>query len=363
MGEKCPSPFSFLLPFLHRFTFLLSDFLDLELAGTRMSLTTTELIELGETLFFNTSHVIGILPEMVVYGIYTTLFSISTYIMIKQGLNSPSRKLLLALTTLMYTITTLYTAASIANIIQLIQILFFGLPTSSTINLQFPIFNALFLVNYSLTDCVVVWRAWVLCQRDHRIVLFTCVFFLCCAFLSEMSTIGIRIVLFVLPPTSESIIASLSRSIDITQVSNLGLSLITNLIATGTVSFKAWRLRKMFYPGPHQPKTGKILVLIVESGVLYSISLITVLVATLIPLTKGTLGDLYTPVNLQLAGIYPLIVLIMVNKNRTLDKAVIAFSDNRTDHAMGSFTTFLNPEWSESGTVVSFTPGRSFPRE
>ncbi|KAJ3796331.1 hypothetical protein GGU11DRAFT_788682 [Lentinula aff. detonsa] len=324
--------------FFHHF------FLHSELSGTAMALNTTELVELGNTLLFNTSHVIGIIPEMILYGIYSTLFTVSTYIMIGQGLDVPSRKFLLGLTTFMYTVTTMYMAASIANMIQLIQSLFFGFSTRNVINIQ--IFNALFLVNYGLTDGVVVWRAWVLCRYDHRTALFTSVFFLCCALLSEMSTIAVRVTLSCLPPSDENAFLSLSRVINITQVSNLGLSLLTNLTATGTVSFKAWRLRKMFFVGP-RPRAGKIMVFIVESGVLYSISLITILIATLIPLPKGTLGDLYTPVNLQLAGMYPLIVLIMVNKNRTLDKVVSVFSDNHETHLIGNFTTVIDTEQSQ----------------
>ncbi|KAJ3748086.1 hypothetical protein DFH05DRAFT_882375 [Lentinula detonsa] len=312
-----------------------------------MALNTTELlvVELGNTLLFNTSHVIGIIPEMMLYGIYSTLFTISTYIMIGQGLDVPSRKFLLGLTTFMYTVTTMYMAASIANMIQLIQSLFFGFSTRNVINIQ--IFNALFLVNYGLTDGVVVWRAWVLCRFDHRTALFTSVFFLCCALLSEMSTIAVRVTLSCLPPSDDNAFLSLSRVINITQVLNLGLSLLTNLTATGTISFKAWRLRKMFFTGLSRPRTGKIMVFIVESGVLYSISLITILIATLIPLPKGTLGDLYTPVNLQLAGMYPLIVLIMVNKNRTLDKVVSVFSDNHETHPIGNFTTVIDTEQSQ----------------
>ncbi|GAW02852.1 hypothetical protein LENED_004529 [Lentinula edodes] len=38
------------------------------LAGTLMSLNATELAELGTILLFHTSHIIGILPEMVIYG-------------------------------------------------------------------------------------------------------------------------------------------------------------------------------------------------------------------------------------------------------------------------------------------------------
>ncbi|KAJ3929312.1 MAG: hypothetical protein NXY57DRAFT_1017313 [Lentinula lateritia] len=322
------------------------------LAGTLMSLNATELAELGTILLFHTSHIIGILPEMVIYGIYTTLFTISTYIMVQRGFDSLSRKILLGLSTFMYTITTLYMAASIANIIQLIQTLFFGFSTHNITNI-FPLFNAIFLVNYSLADGVVVWRAWALCRSDHRIAIDACIFFLCCVFLSEMSTIAIRIILVCTSPSNQSALASLERAINITQVSNLGLSLITNLIATGTVSFKAWCLRNIFVSGLRPHRAGKILVLIVESGIIYSISLIIILVAMVIPLPLGTLGELCAPVNLQFAGIYPLIVLIVLNRSQTLDNAVTVFHNDHTDRPVASFTTIVDTESWGSDTVVT----------
>ncbi|KAJ3823840.1 hypothetical protein EV361DRAFT_873136 [Lentinula raphanica] len=313
-----------------------------------MASNSTELVDLGNSLLFHTSHLIGIIPEMILYGIYTTLFVLSTSIMLQQGLDTPSRKFLLGLTTFMYALTTLYMAASIANIFQLVQTLFFGFSTRNTVNL--PMFNAVFLLNYGITDGVVVWRAWVLCRYDYRSALLACILFLCCAYLSEISTIVIRIMLL----RSQSNVSELNRAIDITQVMNLGLSLVTNLTATGTVTLKAWRLRKVFYAGPRSPmQLGKMMILIVESGMLYSISLVTILIATVIPLREGTLGDIYTPVNLQLAGIYPLIVLIMVNKNRTLDNVVKVSNDSHPARSLGSFTTIIDTHHSTSVTMVS----------
>ncbi|KAE9387126.1 hypothetical protein BT96DRAFT_838091, partial [Gymnopus androsaceus JB14] len=214
---------------------------------------------------------------------------------------------------------------------------------------------------YSLTDGVVVWRAWVLCRNDSRAAyMYPFSSSAVLSVISETATIVIRIALTATPASNTTVNAHLSRAIDITQVANLALSLLTNLTATTTVSLKAWysilycvSSSCMFFSGPSQPKTGKVLVLIVESGVLYSISLITVLIATVIPLPLGTLGDLYTPVNCQLAGIYPLIVLIMVNKERTLDKAVTAFSSNNSGITVSTLNSKGQTESTGSNTMIT----------
>jgi len=46
---------------------------------------------------------------------------------------------------------------------------------------------------------------------------------------------------------------------------------------------------------------------------------IVALVSPVIHLPFGTLGDIFMPVTVQLAGMYPIIVLLLVENNRSLD--------------------------------------------
>ncbi|KAJ3813216.1 hypothetical protein F5876DRAFT_63318 [Lentinula aff. lateritia] len=55
-------------------------------------------------------------------------------------------------------------------------------------------------------------------------------------------------------------------------------------------------------------------------------TMLTVLVSTFVHLEEGTLGDLYTPANTQFAGIYPVVVLLLLTQNNTLDRTVQAFA-------------------------------------
>ncbi|KAJ3858819.1 hypothetical protein EV359DRAFT_87163 [Lentinula novae-zelandiae] len=72
-----------------------------------------------------------------------------------------------------------------------------------------------------------------------------------------------------------------------------------------------------------------------------------------IPLPLGTLGELWAPVNLQFAGIYPLIMLIVLNRSQTLDNAVTVFHNDHTDWPVASFTTIVDTESWGSDTVVT----------
>ncbi|KAJ7478273.1 hypothetical protein FB451DRAFT_1557006 [Mycena latifolia] len=114
----------------------------------------------------------------------------------------------------------------------------------------------------------------------------------------------------------------------------MAMSLLSNFTATGVVGATAWghyrTIRSTFSEGKASSlTTNRILLLVVESGVLYCLSAVLVLVASLIRLPQGTLGDLHTPMNVQIAvnlfflrpfvactglfvvGAYPCVVLIL----------------------------------------------------
>ncbi|KIK55955.1 hypothetical protein GYMLUDRAFT_174880, partial [Collybiopsis luxurians FD-317 M1] len=175
---------------------------------------------------------------------------------------------------------------------------------------------------YAVTDGVVVWRAWILCKNESKKLLFLCIFVLICAICSSVAAIVIEALVKFTSAEDEERTNILTRAIDVCHVMTLALSLLTNLLATSIISWKAWRFRKMFHLS--WANGGRILTLLIESGVLYSALLTITLISTIIHLPVGSLGDLITPVTLQLSGMYPLIVLIMVSYNQSLDN--ISFS-------------------------------------
>ncbi|KAJ4498555.1 hypothetical protein C8R41DRAFT_864735 [Lentinula lateritia] len=250
----------------------------------------------------------------------------------RRGLATRARKILFGMTVFMFLLSTANWIASISTLIQLLQAWFLAPdPDSRSVPTYLPFFSALILVNYILTDGVVVWRAWVLCSVDGTKSLMMCFFMLGLATVSVCTTIVIRIILLIDKRRSPELNSRLTQGIDVTQVATLVLSLATNSLATFLISLKAWR-----------SKAGKIFALLIETGIIYSISCLTVLMSTLIPLKEGTLGDLYTPVNTQLAGIYPIVVLVLVTQNHTLDRTVRAFAsgiEQTHDHYSGQLET------------------------
>ncbi|KAI0260145.1 hypothetical protein BC834DRAFT_901993 [Gloeopeniophorella convolvens] len=224
--------------------------------------------------------------------------------MIQKGVGTKVRKFLVGMTVAMFALSTLYFALSVVSLVQLISDWLIPInPTILNPPDYLPLFSALVLINYVLTDGVVVWRAWVLCGNDNRKLLITSMFFLGCTSLTVGATIAIRIALMAIP-ASDPRRRPLPRAIDVGQVGGLVLSLVTNILATSAVGLKAWRRRKEIAGIDVVERTsraGKILALLIESGALYIVSLTTGLVCLLVPLPHGTLGDLYTPVNTQIA--------------------------------------------------------------
>ncbi|KAJ4478419.1 hypothetical protein J3R30DRAFT_3404464 [Lentinula aciculospora] len=317
-------------------------------------------------LLYNSGHIIAVIAQTFIYGIYAVLIPVSSYVMLRRGLTTRARKVLFGMTILMFLLSTMYWIASISTLIQLIQAWFIASdPDAQSTPDYLPLFSALVLVNYALTDGVVVWRAWVLCSVDGTKSLMICFFMLSLAIVSVCTTIVIRIILMVDKTQSLKLHSQLSQGINVTQVTTLVLSLLTNSLATFLISLKAWRNRTEIRNDldaaiDRHSRAGKILTLLIETGgrinMLNEQVQLTVLVSTVIPLKEGTLGDLYTPVNIQLAGIYPIVVLLLVTQNHTLDRTVRAFAsgvEQTQSHHSGQLETIRFQRRSSTGDGMS----------
>ncbi|KAH9961215.1 hypothetical protein BC827DRAFT_1155347 [Russula dissimulans] len=182
-----------------------------------------------------------------------------------------------------------------------------------------PMFNAIILINYTLADVVVVWRAWVLCADHNKAFLMVPVVCLVINAFVYVVTVAVRAGLFITPEYTQ-IHRNLAHIIDVTQVADLSLSLLTNVLATSIMAVEAWKYRKSLMRGDGGTSTPatQILVLFVESGLLYIIIGATVLASLFIHLPFGTLGDILIPIGVQLAGMYPIVVLLLVDQRWSL---------------------------------------------
>ncbi|KAJ7495839.1 hypothetical protein B0H11DRAFT_2000814 [Mycena galericulata] len=299
--------------------------------------TTQSFKSVGETLMYI---IFDLVAQTFFFGVYTVLVFLSTRTLLKRGLKTQTNYVMFSVISFMYLLSAAYWAYSIAEVADRMSF-YISAPQNPLGSIKIsnhdnvtewsPLFNAVILMNFVLSDGVVVWRARVICHGKLRKYLWFTIVFLLLTATAVLITIGFRATAFV-----ESPIANLPKGnflnpgINILQISALSLSLASNVSATAVVGVTVWRhrriLRSAFGEGQTKTRAGQTLVLVVESGVLYCIFALTLLLACLIRLPHGTLGDLYTPISVLIAGAYPPIVILLVSVKPSLNEPHFAES-------------------------------------
>ncbi|KAL5485980.1 hypothetical protein ACEPAI_7024 [Sanghuangporus weigelae] len=271
---------------------------------------------------------IGLICQTLFYGVYAALIPFSTHFLLRRKTMSKANKLMFSITIFMFLLSTAYWVTSIGSEISTLVVTSSSSPDRLTVwSSLSELFNSLLLINYILTDGIVVWRAWVLCKDGSKKILMVPLFLLFCTSLSVLATVSIRAAMLVIGGKK------LKPIIDIMQMVNLVLSLLTNICATSIIGFRAWQHHRevrevLSKERGTNSKVERILVMLVESGLIYCISGLLVLLASLVRLPHGTLGDIYTPVHVQIAGIFPTIVLTLVSQKRSLKEGAFSTAGN-----------------------------------
>lgn len=261
--------------------------------------------------------VICIICQTLVYGIYLCLFPIAVYVLLSRRLYNRSRMILLVAMVVMFVLSTIYWVISVVVTFLIIRAWFSKLdPATHSLPNWLPMFGAVLLINFIITDGVVVWRAWVISPDLNKTILMTPVVTLALDSLVYLTIIVVTAGLFMTPEGAH--IHKLLRLIfSIAQVCNLVLSLLTNVISTSIIATTSWKYRKSLISynvdGYTSTLASKVLVFLVESGLLYILIGVFFIASSFMRLSFGTVGDILAPVSIQFAGIYPIIVLLVVD--------------------------------------------------
>ncbi|KAH9015148.1 hypothetical protein EDB83DRAFT_2224576, partial [Lactarius deliciosus] len=307
-------------------------------------------------------------------GIYATLIPISTYIMVKKGLHSLSQKILFGVIVFMFSLSTAFLAVSIVDLITLIKTWYLVLDIPDSIGTTRPtgdlmdLFNALAVINYALTDGVVVWRAWVICRVESRKLLIASIVMLVLTMLGVAATICVRVFIIIDPVSHNN---RLTTAINVFQETTLISSFVTNILSTGVVSLKAWRYRRWIVEDLQRvvnkrTKAERVLALLVESGVFYTFSGAMLVASSLIhtPGSNFVLGTLYLQAAVHLAGIYPVIIVIVVNQEASMDKTLfnstlpVVVTDLQQASKFRAGQTAARQAKSMLGASLQFTPAQ-----
>ncbi|KAJ7885016.1 hypothetical protein B0H13DRAFT_2666910 [Mycena leptocephala] len=307
--------------------------------------------------------VFPILAETVLYAIFTVLICMSSYILITRGLRSRSSKIMLAVTLVLYALSTWDWAIDIqllrddlkvflpADLIQPPPDHTRRLKVNTALHISQSITNN---ISTMLSDVVVCWRVYVVYGRDKRVLwmagaLLTAL--ACGLLLCNMTQIGLGF-----PSVSHlHLLAPAELIIDIV---TLIFSALVNIWATGMITYQAWRCRReiRYYLKDTSNRTfaESMLVLFAESGTVYTILWIlkNLIVLPVIEPTEYT--DYAVLVMYQMTGMYPTLIIILVAlKKSHLENQFTSYGgDAAWTHAFGSSST-------ESDIIVSSPVART----
>ncbi|KAJ7578235.1 hypothetical protein C8J56DRAFT_898392 [Mycena floridula] len=256
--------------------------------------------------------------EFVLYGIYSTLVVIVLYKLWTNKAQSTAHHILIAGVISMFVATTIPIFMLPTAYLILLSTLGSDPPNVGRSPIIMDIFSGSMLrLNYLIGDSIVVWRAWVIWTNNSRVHMLLCT----CLF---GSFVGVTVdwafgILFDLSELSDS--SSFTSNLFPLMVF---LPLLwTNLISTLLIAYKIWEykveIKQNFGPSHNtRTKVERVLILLTESGTIYCLIWLTVLVFTL----KGSDNQsffypLITDIVPSLVATYPIIIILLV----TLEKA------------------------------------------
>ncbi|KAL0573554.1 hypothetical protein V5O48_008401 [Marasmius crinis-equi] len=184
--------------------------------------------------------------------------------------------------------------------------------------------EVLFMANMIVGDSVVIWRAWVICKNTRlqklvwipiTIILVSLAF----AIIAMNCLAGNGFVI-------SSSIAIGSRTCQWGEPIAWALSLCTNLSSTTLIAIRAWQHRHFLRANSANVLRNsgghRILIILVESGFAYCLFWLTQLQLFFPSVQRYDFitffHDALNAVGDQISGIYPTIIIILVNKQRSL---------------------------------------------
>ncbi|EIM79225.1 uncharacterized protein STEHIDRAFT_173208 [Stereum hirsutum FP-91666 SS1] len=256
----------------------------------------------------------------VFYGIFACLIIMSTYTLVSQGLRqSYARIILLAVTISMFAISTAHLIiTTLSFLIQWPYICATVAPDSFYAQLEWMniAIDVMGRTQYFISDCVVVWRAWVIWYDKRWIRMF-----LLFSLLGTAVTGSVLVVLNVREIKFDNHYTALEWNM----LGTFGL-FVTNFGATIAIAVKAWLFRRsvkeFLNRGSSKSKVESVLTLLVESGAVYCIYWVVEFVTDF-----GVLGDFDIGwAQPNISGIYPTLIILLVALQRSTPENVFTIS-------------------------------------
>lgn len=218
---------------------------------------------MGITL--DTAALLGLFLESLLYGVFLTLYLFMLFILLRK--TGIQRRLILPVATLLLCIATAYV---IIEFVQALEVFVFKSDTISASGSS-PLLvakTALSNIQIILADAIVVWRCYVLNNRSLLVAIPGCIMLLASVVTGCYTVVSLSLAhpLSNLPPADRACIIAFGAL-------TMGLSI-------ATTSLNAWRIyrTRCFMPQGFNAAFLPVLVVIIESGTLYSTTILILLI-------------------------------------------------------------------------------------
>ncbi|KAM5538807.1 hypothetical protein V8D89_007529 [Ganoderma adspersum] len=280
------------------------------------------------------------------FGCLTVLSIISAYHLIRRGIKDFSTVFMLGSIFILYASTATDFAVKTMYVVEhgrLLNAAVAALETTSSSSTDAAlsrfgqrartisyIISGLYAINITLGDAIVWWRVWVL-WRKKSIIMLGLVLILGTFVVGTVSTVHFQVDVKVQPLLSYGDIYG--------GISGL-LTSISNVIATSLIGRKAWEHRKVLRQGPGASRgrwktpTMKVLVLLIESGTIYSAIFCVAVINNIMMRFESKLAPsaleflslstvFFTGCFVPMLAIYPTLIICIVALNRSeMDSAL-----------------------------------------
>uniref|UniRef100_A0A0W0EYC2 Uncharacterized protein n=1 Tax=Moniliophthora roreri TaxID=221103 RepID=A0A0W0EYC2_MONRR len=288
----------------------------------------TILYTFGQRAVWNT--VTGFI-ESAFWAIYVVLFMFAMRIQLKRGIRDLTSIILLLVSVFLFASSTALWTMYVISLLDQFRGFFLKYPDLSLadrvarINIEktklwFPE-ETLFLFNMIVGDGVVIWRAWgwqLLVNPDS-------------IFLDRSNDQAPAFVVITLDCLGndgfggQSTESSGSKVCQWGEPIAWGISLLTNITSTSIIAVRAWGhhrfLRKVLGSKRRKSQTEKILLILVESGFIYCLFWLSQIIL-FFPVVFGTLAQrlysILSGMGDQISGLYPTLIIILVNMQRSM---------------------------------------------
>ncbi|KAJ7353432.1 hypothetical protein DFH08DRAFT_856860 [Mycena albidolilacea] len=293
-----------------------------------------------------------VVAESIFFSAYGILFALAVYSILRKGLRSRGPIIMLVLVVYFYATCATQWALNFSDAFKNVHHLLMDLDTPIQDRLDLEnksrapgsaAQEALWVSNMILGDSVVIWRTWAIYQRRILAISVPCVL-LFTSFVFVLMDVVCNISELNSPfPGSHKICPA-------ADIVGWAFSVATNIACTVLIGFKAWQHRKRMRDSnmPQMP-TEKILSLLVESGFIYSLLWLSQVIAytgfsTVSP--WHWVYEVLDPMGNQIAGMYPTLIIVIVNFKRTAWEEASSHSHSGTSS---------NPRFKRSGPAERFS--------